>query len=632
MVPDRTRVIVEHLRRLSEAAQARDTPDQDLVGAFVATQSEAAFSALVKRHGPMVLDVCRRVLGNVADAEDAFQATFLVLARKAASLRDRQLVSSWLYGVAQRTARKALTTRARRAAHEQAAPAARTRDPLAELSVREAQQLVDREIAGLPEKYQAPLVLCCLEGLARDEAARQLGWPVALLKSRLEQARQLLRARLARHGLTLPAGVLAVELLGTSAQAALPAALTTSTIRAAVVVATGGSAAGIATAQALFLSEGMVRAMFLTKMKWCMAALATFVTLGALAAAPLLGRKVVSGDEPRGGPAVQPGPAVRPLPVQPGVRPGPKTPLQGDAVERWGKAEVVVTALLTNVKKGPVGLSEPPLWSHGLDLMIRTPIRGSFKKGDMVTGHHGIRQAKEPTFPVGMECLVALKQVRGGWTVLAIQPATVADVAQAQLACALPLGWTVAKGRLLSPWAGLGSKAWPADAKGKGQFVCAETGRPSLMVGEGVEMTAEPLPPKVKLKYGNPDGDGEYRVMVKNTSDKAVTIPALLTVGGKVLWDESLVILCQGKVYTIPGAQGVKTAPRPATLKPGESISTVVNALKLQGPEWPRGGYRIEFQFALGEKSATRSFYYLSKHHDRIREEGLGKKPAEQSK
>src|SRR5262249_45750836 len=259
------------------------------------TRSEAAFAALVRRHGPMVLNVCRRVLGSPQDAEDAFQATFLVLARKAASLRDRPLVGSWLYGVAQRTARKALTARARRATHEREAAAPAPRDPLAELSVREAQRLVDRELARLPGKYQAPLVLCCLEGLARDEAARQLGWPVNLLKSRLEQARQLLRDRLGRHGLTLPAGAPAVELRGTAAEAGVPAALAASTIRAGGAVAAGGSAAGMVSAEALALSEGMVRMMFLAKLKTGAAALAALVTLGALAAAPLLARRAPDG-------------------------------------------------------------------------------------------------------------------------------------------------------------------------------------------------------------------------------------------------------------------------------------------------------------------------------------------------
>src|SRR5262249_62130193 len=126
-------------------------------------------------------------------------------------------------------------------------------------------------------------------------------------------------------------------------------------------------------------------------------------------------------------------------------------------------------------------------------------------------------------------------------------------------------------------------------ARGKGLFVCAEAGRPAVQAGDGVELTVEIVPPKKVVKYGNPDGDGEYKLTLKNVTDKQVTVPALLRAGDKVLWDESLIIICQDKVYTIPGARGVKEAPRPVVLKPGEAISTVVNALKLDGPEWPRG-------------------------------------------
>jgi hypothetical protein len=98
-----------------------------------------------------------------------------------------------------------------------------------------------------------------------------------------------------------------------------------------------------------------------------------------------------------------------------------------------------------------------------------------------------------------------------------------------------------------------------------------------------------------------------------------VTVPALLSDGKAPLWNESLVILCQKKVYAVPGAKGVTKPAKPTVLKPGEELSGVVNVLKLQGPEWPKGGYRIEFQFCLGEKGVTKSFYYLSKHHDPLR-------------
>src|SRR5207253_5731634 len=107
---------------------------------------------------------------------------------------------------------------------------------------------------------------------------------------------------------------------------------------------------------------------------------------------------------------------------------------------------------------------------------------------------------------------------------------------------------------------------------------------------------------------------------VKNVTNRVVTVPALVSDGTNLLWNESLVIVCQDKVYPLPGAQGVRREPKAATLQPGEAVSTVVNVLKLQGPTWPKGGYRIEFQFALGEKSATQSLYYMSRHHDPLRE------------
>src|SRR5262249_12651171 len=157
----------------------------------------------VRRHGPMVLRLCLRVLRCQADAEDAFQATFLALARQAGSLRRPDSVGSWLYGAAHRLALKANTDAARRRLHEGRAPERPAADPLREISAREAQALLDQELARLPDRYRAPLVLCCLEGLARDEAARRLGWPAKTVKSRLEQARELLRTRLVARGLTL---------------------------------------------------------------------------------------------------------------------------------------------------------------------------------------------------------------------------------------------------------------------------------------------------------------------------------------------------------------------------------------------------------------------------------------------
>src|SRR5262249_7367725 len=156
---------------------------------------------LVRRHGPMVLRLCLGILQNEQDAEDAFQATFLILNRKAPSLRPRVSLGGWLFRVAYRTAQKAKIGAARRRKHEGCAAPGWVADPLAQITVREAHEALDRELARLPDKFRVPLVLCYLEGLTRDEAAHQLGWSPSTLKSRLEQARERLRLRLASRGL-----------------------------------------------------------------------------------------------------------------------------------------------------------------------------------------------------------------------------------------------------------------------------------------------------------------------------------------------------------------------------------------------------------------------------------------------
>ncbi len=179
--------------------EADRASDGQLVARYAEYRDQAAFAALVRRHGPMVLGVARRLLGTGPEVEDVFQATFLVLCRKAGSLRQADSVANWLYGVAVRLARRARVDAARRRRHERQAsrPGAQAADPSAAISLREAQAVLDEELARFPGKYRSPLVLCCLEGLARDEAARQLGWPTGLLKSRLEQARERLHGRLA---------------------------------------------------------------------------------------------------------------------------------------------------------------------------------------------------------------------------------------------------------------------------------------------------------------------------------------------------------------------------------------------------------------------------------------------------
>jgi RNA polymerase sigma factor (sigma-70 family) len=245
--------LVSELRRLVAHHGPTDLPDPVLLERFIATQDDAAFAALVRRHGAMVLGVCRRVLPDVHTAEDAFQATFVLLSKKAGTLAKRGSLGSWLHGVARRTALKARTTAARRQAHERRVGMPRSTDPLSEVSLREALAILDEELARLPEKFRSPLVLCCLEGLARDEAAQHLGWPVKLLKSRVEQARELLRRRLTRRGLTLSAGLFAVLLSTNAVEAAVP-----SVLLKAIVAAVNGSPLAPPVAA---LVEGMTRTM-----------------------------------------------------------------------------------------------------------------------------------------------------------------------------------------------------------------------------------------------------------------------------------------------------------------------------------------------------------------------------------
>jgi RNA polymerase sigma factor (sigma-70 family) len=219
--------------------------DRDLLRRFARCKDEAAFATLVHRHGAMVLGVCRRVLGNPADAEDACQATFLVLARKAGSARWQPSAASWLYATARQVALNARTARARRAKHEGRALAKPQIGPLAEISGEELLAILDEELGNLPERYRAPVVLCCVEGLSRDEAAAQLGIPTATLKGQLERGRKRLHDALGRRGVTLGAGLL---LLATATQgAATPARL---------VNAIGSAVAGQASPTVSALAEG----------------------------------------------------------------------------------------------------------------------------------------------------------------------------------------------------------------------------------------------------------------------------------------------------------------------------------------------------------------------------------------
>jgi RNA polymerase sigma factor (sigma-70 family) len=281
-----TKALNGALRRLRRASLLQDgggLTDGELLECYVTDRDEVAFAALVRRHGPMVLGVCRRVLRNEADAEDAFQATFLVLVRKAHTVVPRGMVSNWLYGVAHNMARKAKAMARKRRIKETEAGAA-AKATACEGAWREVQALLDEELSRLPDRYRVPIVLCELEGKTIKEAAAQLGWPQGTVATRLSRGRRMLGKRLARHGLPLAGAALAAALAEAVASAGVPAPLERSTVQAAGQFAAGRAAAGLVSATAASLADGVLKSMLLHKLKIATAVLVGLVLVLGLAA------------------------------------------------------------------------------------------------------------------------------------------------------------------------------------------------------------------------------------------------------------------------------------------------------------------------------------------------------------
>jgi RNA polymerase sigma factor (sigma-70 family) len=307
--------LLPSLRRAVLARDAADRTDADLLGAFARDRDGDAFAELVRRHGPMVLGVCRRLAGDWATADDAFQAVFLVLARRAAAVRPRSAVGSWLYGVAYRTAAKARAVLARRRAREKQVdtmPEPPASTPPEDLW-SDVRPVIDEELARLPERLRLPVVLCDLEGRPQRQVAKNLDLPPATLATRLASARRLLAGRLARRGVALSGGALASVLTG-NASAAVSPRLADGLARAAEAVCAGSGVGSLVSAQAIQLSEGVVRMMLLAKLRTVGAAVLTALVLTTglgVGLVPAYGADPKPGDEPRSGPAAaQPTPPV----------------------------------------------------------------------------------------------------------------------------------------------------------------------------------------------------------------------------------------------------------------------------------------------------------------------------------
>jgi RNA polymerase sigma factor (sigma-70 family) len=272
---------IRRMGRLAGLQGALSLTDAQLLERFVARRDEPAFAALMVRHGPMVLCLCRQMLRDAQEAEDAFQAAFLVLVRNARSIRKRPSLSAWLYGVAYKVAARLRGRAERRRTRERPGVDLSVLPAAAEPVTPDLRLVLQEEIRRLPDKYRTPVILCYLEGKTNEEAARELDWPTGTVKARLSRAREMLRMRLARRGLGAAAALLGEDSLARNTASVVPFFLLESTLRAGMRLASQGVAGGLATARAIALAKAVAAAMPLAKLKGTAVVLVAALMVGA---------------------------------------------------------------------------------------------------------------------------------------------------------------------------------------------------------------------------------------------------------------------------------------------------------------------------------------------------------------
>ena len=383
--------LIGTIRRLVGLPPAGDCTDGELLGRYCADRDEAAFGALLQRHGPLVLNVCRRVLGNAHDADDAFQATFLVLARKAGAIRRGESVGSWLFGVAHRIASKARADAARRRERERQAGEPPAANPAPEAGWAELRPILDEEVSRLPAKYRAAVVLRYLQGKSHQEAAQELGWPSGSLSWRLARALDLLRDRLARRGVTLTAAALAAVITANARAAVLPDVLAADVQQAALRFASGAAAGGALSPGAMTLAQGAMQTMWISQLK--------MIALVGLAIG-LLGASLGFAGfhflaEPAAKPEVKGGPVVN----------GLQLTLSADKTDTVMKADgdnvepVQLKFTFTNVSDKPITLDTYHLPWRIMKPTLTGPDAASIRR-DKMMGGIGIGPAQAEDFPV----------------------------------------------------------------------------------------------------------------------------------------------------------------------------------------------------------------------------------------
>jgi RNA polymerase sigma factor (sigma-70 family) len=295
MAVTRLTSVLQIVRGILSGGSLRAAPDKELLQRFLGTHDESAFEEILHRHGPLVLDVCRGVLANEADAEDAFQATFFVLTHRAGSIRRAASLASWLHGVAFRTALKARAEAARRRQHETDVPRRQVGDQDS-LTWTEAMQVLHEELGELSDRHREPLVLCYLLGKTQDDASVLLGLSKATLKRRLQRGRAVLRQRLVQRGLGSAALLVACAWPTTTAQACVPRLVILATLKAATTGAAAGAATTAASASVATSTVGVLKNMLLTRRP--IAILTIVLLLGGLVSVASTGAVRTGDDTP----------------------------------------------------------------------------------------------------------------------------------------------------------------------------------------------------------------------------------------------------------------------------------------------------------------------------------------------
>jgi RNA polymerase sigma factor (sigma-70 family) len=355
--------VVQHLRRAVLLRDGAGLTDAQLLGLFLSEHDAAAMEALVKRHGPMVWGVCLRIVGNHHDAEDAFQATFLVLLRKAATISPRSKLAAWLYGVARQTALNARKTAAKRERREREVAEMSGPEEEQQEAWRDLEPYLDNELSRLPEAYRIVLVLCDLEGKTRKDAAKQLGLPEGTVAGRLARARALLAKRLGRHGLALSAATLAPMLASQAASAAVPIQVMAKTTNALTLVAAGQAPSALVPAKVVALMQSVLKSMLMSKLKITAGLLfasavicGTAIPLGAWT----VGIAAFSRENPEQvqngvGPKLHVAPVLAAAQPEPGGLDGDGRPLPAEAVHRLGSRRFRIEGLNNFALASPDG-------------------------------------------------------------------------------------------------------------------------------------------------------------------------------------------------------------------------------------------------------------------------------------